>query len=491
MRGRSVWTLNHQNLSIERQRVRGANRLTGKPQPPRAKARWGRCVMRSACIVAACVGLALLVGGCDPTRDSRYLREGIGTDLYWDGLPAATQLQDIYLANICAQAVSPTARSVDTVSCDGLSLGRRDWGLLVQAGMNDIDLRCDAYLAWLYDRKSSKEPFLKELASLGGAAAGILRATDAGATPIALTAIAFGIAADTFTNIDLRLVNAVDYTTVNSVVRDNRTQFRINNIDLVIDNRPAAIYVLRSYLSICVPDSIEMSINNTVTVYHRGGPDALRTQPIGLRTAPATSATSAAVRGAPVVIRADRPPPVTAPVKISLLSPITDIERKSVSLDDAKAFQRTLCVSDNGDFGPHGSPTRTALRTFFQALYYPRDAAAPDTIGTDADLDRLRAAQSLFPSCKATGFANSFEVGLFARPVNSSGMVDPMKNVSSIASALNGTVPEGLRSPSFGPAVIDAIHQIVPQLRTKFSLPGPAAIDRPLYDKITRAGAPQ
>src|ERR1700693_5053814 len=99
--------------------------------------------MRGAGIVAGGIALALLVGGCDPTRDSRYLREGIGTDLYWDGLPAATQLQDIYLANICSQAISPTARSVDTVSCDGLSLTPRNWGLLVQAGMNDIDLRCD------------------------------------------------------------------------------------------------------------------------------------------------------------------------------------------------------------------------------------------------------------------------------------------------------------------------------------------------------------
>src|SRR5580658_6925097 len=115
--------------------------------------------MRGACIIAGCVAVALLVGGCDPTRDSRYISEGIGTDLYWDGLPAATQLQDAYLANICAQAISPTARSVDTVSCDGLALTPRNWGLLVQAGMNDIDLRCDAYLSWLYDRKSSKEPF--------------------------------------------------------------------------------------------------------------------------------------------------------------------------------------------------------------------------------------------------------------------------------------------------------------------------------------------
>src|SRR3954465_8464420 len=38
MTGWSVWTLNHQNLSIERYRVRGADHPASKSQPPRAKA---------------------------------------------------------------------------------------------------------------------------------------------------------------------------------------------------------------------------------------------------------------------------------------------------------------------------------------------------------------------------------------------------------------------------------------------------------------------
>jgi hypothetical protein len=325
--------------------------------------------MRGAGIVAGCIGLALLVGGCDLTRDSRYFREGIGTDLYWDGLPAATQLQDIYLANICAQAISPTARSVDTVSCDGLPLTPRNWGLLVQAGMNDIDLRCDSYLSWLYDRKSSKEPILKELASVGGASAAVLAATGAGATPIALTAIAFGLAANTFTNIDQRLVNAVDYSTVDSVVRDNRTQFRINNLQLVIDNRPAAIYVLRNYLAICVPDSIEMSINNTVTVYHRGGAAALLAPPIGLTLAPATGSTSAGLRAGalirsipaegsrgPLPDTGDKPPP--PPVEPRMEGALTDSER-GMPRSVGESIQANLCVVQTATFDP---ATRIAIQ---------------------------------------------------------------------------------------------------------------------------------
>src|SRR5882724_3259649 len=105
MTGRSVWTLNHQNLSIERHRVRGADHPTSKSQSPRAKAPPARDFTRAchdgpmaivrhvaaffafaaallltncrefvremweramrAGIVAGCVALALLVSGCD------------------------------------------------------------------------------------------------------------------------------------------------------------------------------------------------------------------------------------------------------------------------------------------------------------------------------------------------------------------------------------------------------------------------------------------
>jgi hypothetical protein len=526
--------LNHQNLSIERYRVRGTDHPASKSQPPRAKAPRGRDFARAchdgpdaivrhtavffafaaalsltnckefvremweramrAGIVASCFALALLTGGCDPARDFRYTREGIGTDLYWDGLPAATQLQDIYLANMCAQAISPTARSLDPLSCDGLNLASRDWGLLVQAGMNDIDLRCDSYLSWLHDKKSSREPILKELAVLGGAAAAILRATDVGATPIALTAIAFGIAAESFTNYDLRILSGVDYTTVQSVVRGNRTQFRSNNLRLVIDNRPAAIYVLRNYLSICLPASIEMSINNTVNVYHRGGPEALRTEQVLLRTPVATGATSATVRAPTVVIRTDRPPPPPPPVNLKLLGGIGDVEINSVSIEDGKAFQRTLCIdSVDGNFGPKGSSTRIALQNFLRAQYYPKDNLAPDTIATDADLRRLRNAQATFAACRAVGLANAFEVGVFSRPVDVGGTIDPMKNVSDIVVALekaNIPVPSALRGATFGPPVTAALRQVIPQLRQFYNLQGPAELDRPLYNRILRAGAP-
>ena len=53
-------------------------------------------------IVAGCVALALLVGGCD-TNDSRFFRYGIGTNLYSEDIVQTTQYQDIYLTAHCLQ----------------------------------------------------------------------------------------------------------------------------------------------------------------------------------------------------------------------------------------------------------------------------------------------------------------------------------------------------------------------------------------------------
>ena len=111
--------MNHQNLSIERYRVRGADHPTSKSQPPRAKAPRGRDFARAchdgpiaivrhaavffafaaalsltnckgfvreiweramrAGIVAAGVALALQVGGCDP-NERNYFRSGAWLD---------------------------------------------------------------------------------------------------------------------------------------------------------------------------------------------------------------------------------------------------------------------------------------------------------------------------------------------------------------------------------------------------------------------------
>jgi hypothetical protein len=224
---------------------------------------------------------ATVVSSCTPL-DSQYAREGIGVGLFSSGLPEASNLQELYVGYICQQAGLPVVADGGNVFC-ATGFGPAEWSLFVQAGMNDIDRRCDAYMGWLDDKRRTREPVLNQLAAMGAATAAILAITNVGATPIAIAGVAFGLAADTFTNVSSRLLLEIDKSTVQSVVLGNQTQFRAQNIRVIVDNRPAAIYLLRNYLRLCVPFAIEMSINNTVTVYHRD-PSALQTTPLLLRT---------------------------------------------------------------------------------------------------------------------------------------------------------------------------------------------------------------
>jgi hypothetical protein len=310
----------------------------------------------------ACI-LAFAASACS-SLEGRYFREGIGNDVYWSGLPEATRLQELYLGFICQQAGLPTVADGDVILCAYAGMTPPEWALFVQAGMNDIDRRCDAYLGWLDDKRRSREPILKQLADMGAATAGILRATNVGATPIAVVGIAFGLAADTFTNISSRLLLEVNHSTVQSVVLGYQADFRKNNVKVLIDNRPAAIYLLRSYLRLCMPYSIEMSINNTVTIYHRD-PAALNTEPLLLRTPVASRLQAAGAILHSVPPGGARSPlpgvagtPGWSPKPEVITGAQNDVERQ-IREDTLEGIQTNLCVQPTTRFDPQ---TREAIR---------------------------------------------------------------------------------------------------------------------------------
>ena len=146
--------------------------------------------------------------------------------------------------------------------------------------MNDIDRRCDSYLAWLDDRRRTNNAVLKELGDITVASQAIMRVAGVGANPITLAGLAFGLAANTFTNVNSRLLLEVDKTTVQTLVLRRRDDYRLELQRIRIDTRPAAVHALRSYLNICTPFTIETDINTTVTVFQVGGAAALNRPPL-------------------------------------------------------------------------------------------------------------------------------------------------------------------------------------------------------------------
>ena len=337
--------------------------------------------MRRTGAILACVGLALLAGGCD-TTDSRYFRFGIGRDLHSPDIAETTQYQELYLSELCRQA-SPVISPVIAADCTP-----NDWALIVQAGLNDIDRRCDGYLAWLDDRRRTNSAILKQLGDTTVAAQGIMRLAGVGADPITIAGLAFGFASSTFTNINSRLLLEVDKTTVQTLVMRRRANFRLEPVLARISNRPGAIHALRLYLTICTPFAIEADINSTITVFQVGGASALIRPP--LIDAETIRATTISRARDPLP---ERPPP----------------DRPRVIRGFISDVQLALCVPTVD--GVVGGSTLAAVRLYLEAL--PRSVPDPIDLTSTALRPILRRAVSEVRDCNGAGFRNAFEVGRY------------------------------------------------------------------------------
>jgi hypothetical protein len=352
----------------------------------RGRARFGGAIraVRPLAGLLLSGALATLVAGCNLTDDFRYYRSGIGSELYAAEIATTTANEDLYLGFVCHRAGLPTIIRADGLAyCDQAA----DWGLIVQAGMNDIDGRCDGYLAWLDDKRRSNEPFLKQLAATSAATLGILDAASASVKAITITGIAFGLAANTFTNINARIL-ALEQSTVQSVVIDSQRQYRLNNDTRAVQSRPAAIHFLRNYLRICLPFSIETAINNTVTVFHRAGPGALTKNTLFTRTVITDSTKRVGIPDAPSVI--------TGPSRLNAF----ERDATNFSRSHIMNIQRTLCAKVDGDIGPINSDTRSKLKRFLVAMGLANLASGEVTENID---NLLLEAIAAVPDCTKAG----------------------------------------------------------------------------------------
>jgi hypothetical protein len=303
--------------------------------------------------LAAC-GLALL-GGCGDTLDGRFIREGIGTTLYTPEVVDAARLQELYVGFICQQAGLSFVPDGDLLSCTVPAVSPA-WAVFVQAGLNDIDRRCDAYLTWLDNRRRWIGPIHQQILDSQGATIAILTATMADPTKaLGIVAAAFGFASHSFTNFNNRFLFEVEKSTVQSVVLTRQQKYR-EGLPLVIDNRPAAIYALRQYLRLCMPMTIETQINTTVKLFERGGLPALA-EASDKPMINAGTVRTAVIRGATSQF--------TAPQKNPVIVSDTRLNRfeQQLTARDIERFQRAVCVRVTGDLGPLGSETRIKIKT--------------------------------------------------------------------------------------------------------------------------------
>jgi hypothetical protein len=209
----------------------------------------------------AYAAVALSVSGCDPVLERRYITEGAGIDLYTPDRANQIELLNEYINFVCAQEGKGP-------SCDG------NWTLFVQAGMNDIDLRCDGFLTWIDARRRDKEPVLAEISAINTAVHTVMTVTGSSPDALNIVTAAFGLASASYTNWNSRLLISVNQSTIQDVVYTSQGKFRDKIKDYRVPDQPAAIYLLRNYLRLCMPTTIEAAINTTTSLVQRGNPMA-------------------------------------------------------------------------------------------------------------------------------------------------------------------------------------------------------------------------
>jgi hypothetical protein len=301
--------------------------------------------------------LALSVAGCDPMLERRYMDEGAGVNLYTTDQANQAALQDEYFRLICAQA--------------GGSCG--DYVTLVQAGMNDIDQRCDGYLTWLDARRRDKEPFLAELAAITSATHDIMTVTGASPKSLNIVTSVFGLAAITYTQWNSRLLISIEQSTVQEVVYNSQQEYRDKIKTWPVPDRPTAVYLLRNYLRVCMPISIEANINTTTRLVKRGAMEAAKQNLVVATTTP-TPAMITRIRS------------VTSQLETPRKSAPRDqgnLVKQDMSLKNIDKVLTTLCQPSANNLGSADSPARKALKKFLTDHKFPESSVIDPNVWSE------------------------------------------------------------------------------------------------------------
>jgi hypothetical protein len=317
--------------------------------------KYGGCRVASVLIVAG------LVSGCN----SSLYQNGAGVELGYETVARHTDTEDGYLQQLCRQAgLVPSGGS----GCDPGPAGHSSWSLITQAGLNDIDRRCDNYLAWIDAQKRNVGPLSQQISDTRTATAAILAASGAGVQSLAIVAAAFGLAASSYANYNSRLITQIDQSTLQAIVLNRQQRFRAELAGFEIRDRPSAVFVLRGYLRICMPFTIETEINSTLaTLARTGAPPETSLALASPRLADPAAAARAAALGPESRIGETRrrAPQPSIPAYAALF---LDYRPDRDSRSSVEAVLRKLCATPE-QIASGASRLRTLIEIFEQQEY--------------------------------------------------------------------------------------------------------------------------
>jgi hypothetical protein len=314
--------------------------------------------MRFPTCAALLLGAGVLAG-CG-TVSNQLL--GVPPTLQQSNLVADAQLQNQVVDALIAKAgFLPGTR---------LEVGSPQWKYVAQAGLLEVDLVCDRYLASLFAFNREQRAGRQVLTAAGAGTAAIMGLTGAPGISIALVAAAFGLAANVFD----AGVNSVLFTVSPAAVRAIAAKGRQVYLSTIkwetVDSRPMMMSVVQVYLSQCTPASIEANIDNAAT----GAPSVVSSDPKTALAAAMAGAPSSSVAQAQAIATANSalPAPPPGPVSPPGIGLTADEHADGVTDTYVRQVQEALCVPVDGNVGgPPGSAsaTRTAMRQYLSGAH--------------------------------------------------------------------------------------------------------------------------
>lgn len=350
------------------------------------------------------IGSVFIATACMPWEENRLIEKGIGTNLHTPDIAQQSRLLDQYLRFMCVEAGFASLSPEGEPLCNVNELTPRQWTVLVRAGFNDVDRRCDSYLAWLNSKRRSNQAISTQLNQLGTATAAIMSIAGASRDPISLAAVAFGLAADTFNNFYSRLLLEVESSTVELIVSKNRQEFRKDLNNTMVHFRPDALHILRSYLLICTPHVIENNINIRSRFSVAGNISAPQDS-FGADVSRSTLSRSGLVR---------RSAPVQARRRVSRTryrEPVETLEPQQIGSATLRRVQASLCVPQSGKNDVRTQQAVRIWETLALASSPPPGTARNETLdGAEADLLKV------VPPC-GPGLRNFQERDIFSNKI--------------------------------------------------------------------------
>lgn len=205
--------------------------------------------------------LSLFLFGCVPANQDSYFTTGAGLDLHTSQTAAATKdLQDYYRA-LCQQANPLGITTAQTYRCGTISG-------LVKTGFNDIDLRCDRYLAWVDQKRIEANTFKTGVTATSTLLTGVVTGN---AETLRHIAQALGFASTIYDAANNAILTGLESSTIKKIVYSRRTAYRQEFSKINYGSYTDATYALRGYLRICTPQTIVLSANEYANAVATGG----------------------------------------------------------------------------------------------------------------------------------------------------------------------------------------------------------------------------